>query len=91
MTTQELAQQIQEGEIAALKRANLACEANLNNAITRVKSGIKWTKIDVGYSGRYMVNKQGEIYGIKAYGVPHLGHRFGTLDNPSPTLFAGRY
>jgi hypothetical protein len=91
MTTQELAQKIQEGEIAALRRANLACEANLNNAVARVKVGIKWDKIDVGYSGRYVVNKQGEIYGIKAYGVPHLGHSFGTLDNPSPSIFAGRW
>jgi hypothetical protein len=41
-------------------------------------------RIDVGRpgmeSGKYMVDLDGTIYGIKAYGVPHLGHRYGTLD-----------
>jgi hypothetical protein len=30
-----------------------------------------------------VVNESGEIFGIKAYGVIHRGHKFGTLD----TLF----
>ena len=52
---------------------------------TRVVTGNKYTKIDVGpygqWSGRYMVdNTTGEIYGIKAYGVIHRGHSYGTLD-----------
>ena len=49
--------------------------------IVTVKPGRKYTKIDVGYSGKYMVvNETGEIYGIKAYGVIHKGHYYGTLD-----------
>ena len=41
----------------------------------------KYTNIDIGGSGKYMVvNETGEIYGIKAYGVIHRGHFFGTLD-----------
>lgn len=48
---------------------------------TAVKIGKKYARMDVGQSGKYMVNMEtGEIVGIKAYGVPHLGHRFGTLD-----------
>lgn len=46
--------------------------------VTRTK---KYTRVDVGDSGKYMVvNETGEIYGIKGYGVIHRGHRYGTLD-----------
>ena len=50
----------------------------------RVKMGRKYANLDVGgphWSGRYMVDiATGEIFGIKAYGVIHRGHRYGTLD-----------
>jgi len=43
--------------------------------------GRKYTKVDVGNSGKYMVvNSTGEIFGIKGYGVIHRGHPYGTLD-----------
>jgi len=43
--------------------------------------GNKYTRVDVGDSGKYMVvNATGEIFAIKAYGVIHRGHAFGTLD-----------
>ena len=45
-----------------------------------VKPGRKYTKVDVGSSGKYMVTQDGEIFGIKAYGVIHRGHYYGTLD-----------
>lgn len=46
-----------------------------------VKMGKKFARVDIGSSGRYMVDLEtGEIFGIKAYGVIHRGHRFGTLD-----------
>lgn len=63
-----------------LKRDGLACQCNLDNAICRYKDGKKYIKIDIGTSGRYMVDQEGNIYGIKAYGVIHRGHYFGTLD-----------
>lgn len=48
---------------------------------THVRPGKKYTKVDVGHSGTYMVvNNTGEIFGVKAYGVIHKGHRYGTLD-----------
>lgn len=51
-----------------------ACEVS-------VKMGKKFAKVDVGSSGRYMVDLEtGEIYGIKGYGVVHRGHRYGTLE-----------
>ena len=48
--------------------------------ITTVKPGKKYIKVDIGTSGAYMVDLEGNIYGIKAYGVVHKGHQYGTLD-----------
>ncbi len=45
-----------------------------------VKPGRKYVKVDVGMPGKYLVTPDGEIIGIKGYGVPHWGHRYGTLD-----------
>ena len=49
---------------------------------TTVKEGKKYTKVDVGQSGKFMVvNETGEIFGIKAYGVINKNkpNTFGTL------------
>jgi hypothetical protein len=60
---------------------DLACFANQVNCKVRVIPGRKFTKVDVGSSGKYMVeNETGVIFGIKAYGQVHKGHRYGTLD-----------
>jgi hypothetical protein len=91
MTIEEFAKRVQEGQEDSLRRANLACQANMENAITRIKPGRKWTKVDMGYSGKFMIDPEGNIYGIKGYGVPHYGHYFGTLDNPSPACFVGSW
>ena len=42
--------------------------------------GKKYWRVDVGDSGAYMVDCDGNIFGIKAYGVIHRGHSYGTLD-----------
>ena len=47
----------------------------------KIKPGRKYTKVDVGRSGKFMIDNDTEtIYGIKAYGVVHKGHCYGTLD-----------
>ncbi len=47
----------------------------------RIIFGKKYIKIDVGSSGKYMVEAStGDIYGIKAYGQIHRGHYYGNLD-----------
>ncbi len=63
-----------------LTRCHLGCEANLHNAIAHYTIGNKYTKVDIGSSGKYMVDKEGNIWGIKAYGQIHKGHNYGTLD-----------
>ena len=82
MTIAEFAEAVEKKEKAQLMKSKLDCESNWHNAETHIHYGRKWIRIDVGYSGRYMINAEGQIYGIKAAGVPHLGHRYGTLDAP---------
>ena len=53
---------------------------SLKQEFVTVKPGKKYTKVDVGSSGKFMVTQAGEIFGIKAYGVIHRGHPYGTLD-----------
>jgi len=51
---------------------------------TTVKLGKKYAKVDVGTSGKFMIDQEGNIFGIKAYGVIHKGHFYGnlrTIDN----------
>lgn len=53
---------------------------HLKQCEARIKPGKKYTKIDRGTSGVYMIDGEGNIFGIKAYGVIHRGYHFGTLD-----------
>lgn len=75
--------QLIELETAARMRADgHKNEDNIKNSsrIT-IKTGSKFIKVDVGSSGKYMVEvKTGNIFGIKSYGVVHRGHFYGTLD-----------
>jgi hypothetical protein len=57
---------------------------------TKVIFGPKYTKVNVGGSGKYMVvNETGEIFGIKGYGVIHRGHAYGTLDTINEWFWGG--
>jgi len=80
MTIKEFAKLVEEHQIARLHKMDLACDANIANARTRIVPGRKYTKVDVGTSGKYMIDKDGNIFGIKAYGVIHRGHYCGTLE-----------
>ena len=51
-----------------------------HNVKVKVTPGKKYIKVDVGGSGKYMIDAEGRIWGIKAYGVIHFGHQYGTLD-----------
>lgn len=83
MTVHEFAAEIEKQSKIQLMKMDLACEANWKQCETHIHVGRKYTRVDVGSSGRYMIDTDGNIFGIKAYGVPHKGHRYGTLDNPT--------
>ena len=45
-----------------------------------VKEGAKYFRVDVGTSGKFMVDMEGNIFGIKAYGVINRKKQYGTLE-----------
>ena len=55
-------------------------ECNINYCKVSIKEGKKYTKIDMCGSGKYMIDTEGNIFGIKAYGVIHKEHIYGNLD-----------
>lgn len=78
---QTFSQRFQEEQLAGLVARNLDCQGNRVGAQTSVKPGKVYFKVDIGGSGRFMIDIQsGTIYGIKAYGQVHKGHQYGTLD-----------
>lgn len=81
---------LEKDQITDLRGRDLACQANLDNCKVTIKPGRKYTKIDVGSSGKYMITQDGKIFGIKGYGVIHRGHFFGILDTIND-YFWGRY
>jgi len=77
-------------QLEELKRNNLTCPANISNCKVYIKPGKKYTKVNVGYSGKYMVDSEGNIFGIKAYGQIHKGKHYGTLDT-TQDYYWGKY
>lgn len=75
-----LARLIEQEQIERLKQMNMDCQANIDNCKVYIKPGKKYIKVNLGHSGRFMVDMQGNIYGIKAYGQIHKGHWYGTLE-----------
>lgn len=76
----DFAELVEKEQIESLYRKDLACEANLNNCVVKIRPGKKYTKVDVGSSGKFMIDSDGNIFGIKGYGVIHHGKYYGTLE-----------
>lgn len=52
--------------------------------VTLPEPGRKYQNVDVGTSGRYMVDREtGRIYGIKGYGRVHKGRVYGAIAEPA--------
>ena len=83
---------LEKAQMDRLKVDGVDCFANRQTNYTRIIDGKKYSKVDIGNSGRYMVDKQTEeIFGVKGYGVIHRGHRFGTLDTIQNWNWGGYY
>lgn len=81
---------VEQHTVARLKEQQLDCAANIAHAKTKVTICKKYTRVDVGASGRYIVeNDTQRIFGIKAYGVIHRGHQYGTLDTINDWCWGG--
>lgn len=79
-TIKQFAELLEKEQRERLYKNNLSCQVNLDGCKVTIKEGKKYTKVDVGSSGKYMVDKVGNIFGIKGYGIIHKGHCFGTID-----------
>ena len=79
-TIQDFAKLLQEERIAELHRQNVACQANIDNCQVVIVDGRNYAKVNIGYSGAFMVDKSTlEIFGIKGYGKINRKKRYGTL------------
>ena len=84
MSIEEFAKRVfEERKIAFAKRGYLHLDPDFECA-TRVVNGSKYTKVDVGpannWSGKFMIDKEGNIFGIKGYGQVNKRHWYGTLE-----------
>ena len=71
---------LEQQQVESLKRRDLDCQANINNCKVHIRPGKKYIKVDVGSSGKFMIDADENIFGIKGYGVIHRGKQYGTLD-----------
>ena len=89
-TIDDFARRVEAAHLAHLERTcpgYIAIPGSRDKERARIVPGRRYTKVDVGDSGRFMVTDDGRIFGIKGYGVIHWGHPYGTLANPSPAAF----
>ena len=77
---ERFAKLLEQEQIEDLRKNGFTYQEHNNHCKVEIIEGRKYTKVNVGDSGKYMVDKQGNIYGIKAYGQVHKGHQYGTLD-----------
>jgi len=78
---ERFAQLLENYQIDSLIKSKLDCDCNVLNCKVSIKPRKKYTCVDVGGSGKYMIdNATEEIFGIKGYGTPNKLHRYGTLD-----------
>ena len=77
---QLFADKVQAQTLMRLIREGYGAQAESH--LVKVTFGKKYARVDVGSSGRYMVDvTDGTIYGIKGYGQVHRQHRYGNLDS----------
>jgi hypothetical protein len=87
---EDFRQLLEKHQLEGLIQRKLDCESNRNNAKVWLVSGNKYSRVNVGDSGKYMVERSTEkIFGIKGYGVIHRGHEYGTLDTISEYDWSG--
>ena len=74
------AELVEKQQIERLGVFELACKCNIDASKVSIKEGKKYIKVDVGSSGKYMIDSEGNIFGIKAYGVINKKHHYGSLE-----------
>lgn len=77
---ERLAIKIEMQQCERLKKDRLDCEVNLINSKVNIKHGKLYTKINFNLSGKYMIDLEGNIFGIKAHGVVNKKRSYGNLE-----------
>jgi|LSQX01.3.fsa_nt_gb hypothetical protein len=78
---EEFARLLENDQLEELHKKNLTADVNVLNCKVTVKPKRKYICVDVGTSGKYMIDKTTEeIFGIRGYGKVNKSHRYGTLD-----------
>lgn len=77
---EEFANLLEKEQLERLHTQGINYAGHEQSVKVSIKEGNKYFKIDVGTSGKYMIDSEGNIFGIKAYGVIHRGHQYGTLE-----------
>ena len=86
---QRFAETLEKQQLERLHEEGITYEGHEKSATVSIKEGNKYTKIDIGSSGKYMIDREGNIFGIKAYGVIHRGHHYGTLETVNDYYWGG--
>lgn len=74
-----------------LAQQKLDCQVNLDNCKVEIVAGKKYTKVNQGRSGKFMIDEAGRIFGIKGYGKINLKKQYGTLDTVSDWFWGNYY
>jgi hypothetical protein len=78
---QKFVKLLENDQLDKLRKMELDCDYNILGCKVSVKTKKKYTCVDVGTSGKYMVdNITGEIFAIKGYGKVDKFKKFGTLE-----------
>lgn len=86
------AQLVEKQQIENLIEMGYKPDSDFRNSKTSVVSGRKFTKVNIGSSGRYMVEMEtGNIFGVKGYGQVHRGHFYGTVDTTNEYFWGDYY
>ncbi len=82
MTIHEFAELVEREQLVRMRQeySNYPPGETEHDYKVTVVPGRKYTKVDVGTSGKFMVDEEGNIFGIKGYGTIHRGHQYGTLE-----------
>lgn len=81
---------LESDQRARLKAEGYETAITLGDHKCKLKPGRKYVNVDVGRSGKYMIElATGKIFGIKGYGVIHRGHQYGTLDTVNNWNWSG--
>jgi hypothetical protein len=85
---------VESQQLERLAREGMTLEIHRPNYTARIRpmqgSSQKYIKVDVGTSGKYMVEiSTGNIFGIAGYGQIHRGHQYGTLDTVAAWDWSG--